>query len=276
MERFLNPVKQTYESASLSTLIFLELFLFAVCLHWCLPQRHRQARTIKLATSTDHVWTILLDIHRYPLWRSHVVSVQPLLGSQHLEHVARTRQHLEHKQQNYHQEQTNPALFYKTRVRAIDMNRVNDSTLIRIDRATRISSCTPPPSPPPEEACTNISDGKQVPTLQQQQQQQLKFPKSSFEREWEIHVRPSDDGYTLLTLVETVRSEGYLARWLGPIFGGFHRVSQRFLLDLVREVDRQQKQRVLHNQTLCESPVSLQHSHQKRHVLNEVYSTVTV
>ena len=277
MDQLVHSIQNIYESASLSSLILLELFLFAVCLHCCLPQRHRQARTIKLATSTDHVWTVLMDIHRYPQWRSHVVHVQSLLGQQHLEYVARTRQHLEHKQ--------NPATAAKilntTRVRAIDMNRINDTTLIRIDRATKVTS-----SKSSSASSSSLSDNRSV-QGKGQQQQELKFPRSSFEREWEIHVRPTDSNNTngnsiegdecLLTLIETVRSEGYLARWLGPIFGGFHRVSQRFLLDLVREIDRQQKQRVLmDNEVLCESPVSLiQHHHQqhKQRVLNEVYST---
>ncbi|KAI9252271.1 hypothetical protein BDA99DRAFT_177488 [Phascolomyces articulosus] len=267
MDRIVHFIKQTYESASLSSLILLELFLFVVCLHWCLPQRHRQARTIKLATSSEHVWTILMDIHRYPQWRSHVVSVQPLLGQQHLEYVARTRQHLEHKQNPNNTTTT----FNTTRVRAIDMNRINDTTLIRIDRATKISS---PSSTPKNENPTTVVQERR----KDGQQQELKFPRSSFEREWEIHVRPGDNNNEgcLLTLIETVRSEGYLARWLGPIFGGFHRVSQRFLLDLVREIDRQQKQRILDNDALCESPVSLvqhHHHHHKQHVLNEVYST---
>ncbi|KAG2227280.1 hypothetical protein INT45_008524 [Circinella minor] len=284
MDQLVNSIQQTYESASLSSLILLELFLFAICIHCCLPQRHRQARTIKLATSTDHVWNVLMDIHRYPQWRSHVVSVQSLLGQQHLEYVARTRQHLEHKQ--------NPATTAKTlnstRVRAIDMNRINDTTLIRTDRATKVTSSKSSPSPSSLPSLSLSNNG----TVQNKgQQQELKFPRSSFEREWEIHVRPTDsnnnDGNNnegescLLTLIETVRSEGYLARWLGPIFGGFHRVSQRFLLDLVREVDRQQKQRVLlDNEALCESPVSLiqhhqqqHHHHHKQHVLNGVYST---
>ena len=269
MDQLVHSIQHIYDSASLSSLIFLELFLFAVCLHCCLPQRHRQARTIKLATSTDHVWTVLMDIHRYPQWRSHVVSVQPLLGQQHLEYVARTRQHLEHKQ--------NPATTAKTlnttRVRAIDMNRINDTTLIRIDRATKVT--------PSKSSSSSLSDNT---TMQdKEQQEELKFPRSSFEREWEIHVRTTDSNNTngnnidgegcLLTLIETVRSEGYLARWLGPIFGGFHRVSQRFLLDLVREIDRQQKQRVLmDNEVLCESPVSLIQHHKQR-ILDEVYST---
>ncbi|KAI8141397.1 hypothetical protein BJV82DRAFT_175135 [Fennellomyces sp. T-0311] len=234
MDPLLSSIKQTYESASLSSLILIELLFFAICLHWCLPQRHRQAKTVKLATSTEHVWKVILDIHRYPQWRSHVVSVQPLMNQQHqfLEHVARTRQHLEHKQRL----QDNLTTTFKTRVRAIDMNRVNETTLIRTDR--RCTSCKEP----------------------------LKFPRSSFEREWEIHVRPADEG-CLVTLVETVRTEGYLARWLGPIFGGFHRVSQRFLLDLAKEIERQHKQRVLQDQSICESPVALQKT-----VLNDMYT----
>lgn len=247
MDSFLHPLMDLYESASLWSLIVLELSVFAVCLHYVLPRKSQKATTIKLLAPPQLVWNTILDIQRYPSWRSHVVGVQSLDGLHFLEYVARTRQQLVQKRvgvvdnlstapgTNTNTTNTFTGQF-KTRVRAIEMTRINDNTLIRVDRATRhnkhISSIT---------SSSNVKLG----------------PKSSFEREWEIYIRLSSTGqHTLLTLTETVRSEGYLARWLGPILG-VHRVSQRFILDLMHEVDRLQKQRVLQQQNLCESPISL-------------------
>lgn len=228
-------VRKRYESASLSTFILLEVAIFAVVLHLVLPQQHRQARTVKLAVQPDHVVKLILDIEKYPTWRSHVVGVQPL-GSkdciQFLEYVARSRHHLIHKQQPFSESaarQQRDIARFKTRVRAIDLKVVDKYTITRRDRATRLK-------------------GNLQPT-----EAQLNCPRSSFEREWEITVRPHGDACSLLTLVEIVRSEGFLARWLGPILG-FHRVSQRFLLDLSKELERQQKQRVVKDQPLCDSP----------------------
>ncbi|KAJ8656340.1 hypothetical protein O0I10_007905 [Lichtheimia ornata] len=245
MDSFLHPLMDLYESASLWSLIVLELSVFALCLHYVLPQKHRQARTVKLSAPPQLVWNTILDIQRYPSWRSHVVGVQSLDGLHFLEYVARTRQQLVQKHigvvDNLSTTTTATGTTttgqFKTRVRAIEMTKINDNTLIRVDRATRhnkyLSSIT---------SASSVKLG----------------PRSSFEREWEIYIRLSSTGqHTLLTLTETVRSEGYLARWLGPILG-VHRVSQRFLTDLMHEVDRLQKQRVLQQQqNLCESPIAL-------------------
>lgn len=247
-------VRKRYESASLSTFILLEVAIFAVCLHLVLPQRHRQARTVKLLAQPDHIVKLILDIERYPSWRSHVVGVHPL-GSkdciQFLEYVARTRHHLIHKQQPFSASATagqHDIARFKTRARAIDMKLVDEYTITRRDRATRLK-----PNLQPTEA-------------------QLNCPRSSFEREWEITVRPHGDASSLLTLVETVRSEGFLARWLGPVLG-FHRVSQRFLLDLSRELERQQKQRVVKDQPLCDSPTDLVYQEQQKECQERQSST---
>ncbi|KAG0165992.1 hypothetical protein DFQ28_007951 [Apophysomyces sp. BC1034] len=207
----IQTVVALYESPSLSTLLLLELVIFAVCLHWWLPQRHRQTRTVKLPAPTDKVWKTILDIENYPSWRSHVIEIRSVSTAQHsvsfLEHVARTRQHLAHKQQS----SPTSSPLYNTRVRLVEMVRVDEQRLLRRDQARRQHS-TAADSPKLSKAVA---------------------------REWELYLRPSaTEDSTLLTLTETVCSEGLLARWLGPILG-FHRASQRFMYDLSREIERQ-------------------------------------
>ncbi|KAI9317720.1 hypothetical protein BX666DRAFT_2026989 [Dichotomocladium elegans] len=230
MESFVQLLVKLYDDASLSSLVLIELSFFCLCLHLVvLPQKHRQSKSVKLGGPPSLVWRTILDIDRYPLWRSHVVSV---VGHQHIdpqsssskttyffEYVARTRQHLAEKQKAA-AAMYDPNLLQKTRIRWIEMTRLDECKLIRVDRAKH---------------------------------------GTSFEREWEIIIKPSPSGAsTILTLTETVKSEGHLARWLGPVLG-FHRVSQRFLSDLAHEIDRLQKQRVLsdNSEVLCESPVTL-------------------
>ncbi|ORY96949.1 hypothetical protein BCR43DRAFT_492541 [Syncephalastrum racemosum] len=250
-------IHDLYTSMSLSSLILIELGVFVICLHWCLPQRHRQARTIRLSASPQHIWRIIFDTGNYSIWRSHVVSVSDLRqdedgGLQFLEHVARTRQHLEHKQQqrqqqqqhkqqatsfSQQQQQASPAPLFNTRVRAITMKRMSSDVIVRQDRAR---------------------------TTKKKQQE------TSFEREWEICVRAESRAESTVTLTETVKSKGYLARWLGPILG-FHRVSHRFLVDLAREVERQQKQRIT-TTVLCDSPADLKQQHQDEwDTISEIY-----
>lgn len=251
-------IHDLYTSMSLSSLILIELGVFVLCLHWCLPQRHRQARTIRLSASPQHIWRIIYDTSNYSIWRSHVVSVSDLRqdedgGLQFLEHVARTRQHLEHKQQQrqqqqqkqqvtsltqqqQQQQQSPPGTMLKARVRAITMKRLSSDVIVRHDRAR---------------------------TTKKKQQE------TSFEREWEICVRAETRAESTVTLTETVRSKGYLARWLGPILG-FHRVSHRFLVDLAREVERQQKQRITAH-VLCDSPADLKESRDEWDTISEIY-----
>ncbi|KAF7728279.1 hypothetical protein EC973_006453 [Apophysomyces ossiformis] len=211
---FINLVQNVValcDSPSLSTLLLLELTIFVVCLHWWLPQRHRQTRSIRLPASPDTVWKTILAIENYPSWRSHIIEIHPISTSEHtiyyLEHVARTRQHLNHKRQA---SPDSPPV-HNTRERLVEMRRVDEHRLYRLERARR-QNLTATGSPKLSKAVA---------------------------REWELYLQPScTEDATLLTLTETVRSEGLLARWLGPILG-LHRASQRFLYDLSREIERQ-------------------------------------
>ncbi|KAI8388603.1 uncharacterized protein BYT42DRAFT_560659 [Radiomyces spectabilis] len=212
MDGFVQTALQLYSTTNKALLFILHVVFIVGCIHKWLPQQHRQTRSLKLPVSPETVWKIILDIDRYPSWRSHVISIQPQHSANaktlcFIEQIAHTKQQLAYKRRS---KTESPIPWKNTRARSVAMTRISNECLVRIDRGTRVKSA---------------KDGTP-----------LKAKLSTLQRTWEIAIRP--DGYhTIFTLTETVHTQGMLARWLGPVLG-FHRASQRFLVDLVRELDR--------------------------------------